>query len=205
MVQEFANTFCGVVFQICLGILNNCFAISPTVPHRLYVGWILYRVLALRGILACGAANNGSTGRQHYIAPYGAFSFQNGFLENRDSKWKIEENNFHLSCNFLSNGYNFIFLAWKRKETLYYLLAFRRTPACGAVNNGSTGKQRYIAPYGAFSFRNGFLENRDSKWKIEKRYFHLSCNFLSNGYNFIFLAWEKEKHCTIWWKILKNE
>ena len=65
---------------------------------------------------------NGSTGRQHYVAPFGAFSFRNGFLENRDSKSKIEENNFHLSCNFLSNGYNFIFLAWKRKKKHCFLL-----------------------------------------------------------------------------------
>ena len=42
-------------------------------------------------------------------------------------------------------------------------LAFRRTPMCGAVTNGSTGRSNYIASYGAFSFQNGFLENRDSK------------------------------------------
>jgi len=67
-------------------------------------------VLALGCTPVCGAVNNGLTGRQHYIAPYEAFSFQNGFIENRGFKGKIEENNLHLSCNFLSNKYNFIFL-----------------------------------------------------------------------------------------------
>ena len=77
------------------------------------------------------------------------------------------------------------------------------------VNSGSTGTKLYIAPYGAFSFRNGFLENRESEWKIEENNFYLSCNFLSSECNFIFLAPKKEKrkekkHYAIWWKIQKQ-
>ena len=58
--------------------------------------------------LACGAVNGSLTERKFYIASYETFLFHTGFLENRDSKWKIEENNFYLSRNFLSNGYNFL-------------------------------------------------------------------------------------------------
>ena len=84
-----------------------------------------------------------------------------------------------------------------RLSPSYTALALRRTPACGALSSGSTGRQLYIAPCEAFLFRNGFLENRDSKRKIEENDFHLSCNFLSNGYNFIILAWKNKKHCAI--------
>ena len=72
---------------------------------------LVNKALALCRTPVHGAINSGSTGRKLYTALYEAFSFQNKFLRNRDSKYKFEENNFYLSHNFLSNGCSFIFLA----------------------------------------------------------------------------------------------
>ena len=84
--------------------------------------------------------------------------------------------------------YNYTSEIYTHFELLYSVLALCRTPACGAVNSGSTGRKLYIALYREFLFQTGFLQNllqnRDSEWKIEENNFYWSCNFLSNEYSF---------------------
>ena len=68
---------------------------------------------------------------QNYVAPYEWISFWSGFLENDNFKWKLEENNFYLFFNFLSDGCGFRFLEGRK----WYPLSCDRNLHCSWKSN----------------------------------------------------------------------